>query len=455
MSTTPDNNPAGEEVRLRKAIRLPHATAMVVGIIIGASIFVQPTEITGRVPSVNGIFLVWALSGVLTLFGALVCAELASVFPSSGGVYVYLRESFGKPLGFLWGWAMFWSMHSGIIAIIATVFARYAGGIVPLDAWGQRLVAIGVVVLLSAINLMGVKQGALLQTFFTAGKLLAIALIIVVGFALGGDITNSALQGGATQALREITVRDYLLAMVAGLFAFGGWHMVTYSAGETVSASRTIPRALMIGTVIVTVCYILLNAVYLYVLPLETVATSDRIAAAAADVVLGPRAGAAMSILVMFSTFGAVAGVILAGPRVYMAMAQDGLIFRWLGEVNPGRGTPDRAIILQAVWTIVLIATNTFRDLLSRVIYTEWIFFGLMAIGLILLRRRGAQRSYSVPGYPAIPLVFTIAAFIIAINQIITTPKNSIVGLGMVLVGLPVYFVWMALRPDNRSKEPS
>ncbi len=453
MSTNPPGTGSSpEESQLKKAIRLPHATAMVVGIIIGASIFVQPTEITGRVPSVNGIFLVWILSGILTLFGALVCAELASVYPRSGGVYVFLRESFGKPLGFLWGWAMFWTMHTGIIAIIASVFARYAAGVVNLDATGMRLVAIGVVVLLSAINLLGVKQGVLLQTFFTAGKLLAIALIIIVGFALGGGISNSALQGGASDALRAITVRDYLLAMVAGLFAFGGWHMVTYSAGETVDAKKTIPRALIIGTIVVTVCYILLNAVYLYVLPLETVASSDRIAAAAAEVVLGPRAAAAMSALVMFSTFGAVAGVILAGPRVYYAMARDGLIFKWIGELNPKRGTPDRAIILQAVWAIFLLATNTYRDLFIRVIYTEWIFFGLMAIGLIVLRKRGAPRGYSVMGYPYVPIVFALAAFTIAINQIISTPTNSIIGLGMVLIGLPIYFVWDLAPPRQQEQ---
>ncbi|NIP79115.1 MAG: APC family permease, partial [Gemmatimonadetes bacterium] len=183
------------------------------------------------------------------------------------------------------------------------------------------------------------------------------------------------------------TLGDFALALVAGLFAFGGWHMVTYNAEETLDPERTIPRALVVGTLVVTACYILLNAVYLYVLPLETVAASDRVAADAADAVLGRGGGMIMSALVVFSTFGALSGIILAGPRVYYAMARDGLLFRWLGEVHPRYRTPHRAIVLQAVWASVLVSTGTYRALFTRVIYTEWIFFGLMAVGLILLRR--------------------------------------------------------------------
>jgi APA family basic amino acid/polyamine antiporter len=427
---------------LARAIRLPHATALVVGIIIGASIFVQPSEITGRVPSVTGIFLVWAASGVLTLFGALVCAELASIFPRSGGVYVFLKESLGRPLGFLWGWAMFWTMHSGIVAAIAVVFARYAGYFLPLGDVGVRAVAISAILIISVVNMRGVRQGSVLQTLFTLGKLLAIVLMVAAGFALGGGRPEAALQSAAPGG--SWGLRDFALAMSAGLFAFGGWHMVTYSAEETVDPRRTIPRALAGGVAIVTLCYIALNAVYLYVLPLETVAQSTRIGADAADAVLGSGGAAAMSGLVMFSTFGAVAGVILAGPRVYYAMARDGLLFRWLGEVDPVRRTPVRAIALQAVWSCVLVATGSYRALFTRVVYTEWIFFGLMAVGLFVLRKRGAERAYSVWGYPAVPAIFALCAFAIALNQIASDPVNSMIGLGLVLVGLPVYWIWAA-----------
>jgi APA family basic amino acid/polyamine antiporter len=421
----------------RRAMRLPHAAAMVIGTIIGASIFRQPAEITGHVPTVGGIFLVWGVAGVLTMAGSLVCAELASAYPKSGGVYVFLRESFGAPIGFLWGWAMFWTMHAGIIAAIAVVFANYTAWFVP--AIDQRLVAVSVILVLSAINYVGVRQGATLQALFTAGKLLAILAIIAVGFTLGPTEPLPP----ASPVTESVSVGTFALALVAGLFAFGGWHMVTYGAEETHDPERTLPRALIIGVLVVTVCYMALNAVYLYVLPLETVATSERIAADAADAVLGSGGGAMMSALVMFSTFGALAGIVLLGPRVYYAMARDGQVFSWLGAVHPTFRTPHHAIIAQAIWASVLAATGTYRALFTRVIYTEWIFFGLMAVGLMLLRRRpGYAPRYRMPGYPVVPVLFAAAAFGIAINQIVVEPVSSAIGLGLVLIGLPVHRIW-------------
>lgn len=427
---------------LTRAIRLPHATAMVVGTIIGASIFVQPSEITGRVPTPGGIYLVWLVSGVLTLFGVLVTAELASAVPESGGVYAFLREAFGPWLGFLWGWAMFWTMHSGIIAAISMVFARYVGFFVPLGDAGVRGVAIAAILVLTAVNWVGVRHGTLLQTAFTAGKLLAVGAIIVLGFAFGGEAAAAA-RAAAPPVDAAWGAGDFALALVAGLFAFGGWHMVTYNAEETDDPRRTIPRALVLGTLVVTGCYVALNAVYLHVLPLDVVAASDRVAADAADAVFGRGGGAAMSALVIFSTFGAVSGIVLAGPRVYWAMARDGLLFRWLGAVHPRYRTPHRAVGLQGIWSCILVWTGTYRALFTRVIYTEWIFFGLMAVGLILLRRRrDLQRGYEVPGYPWVPLVFALAAFAIVANQVRTDPVESLTGLGLVVIGLPVYLLW-------------
>lgn len=425
---------------LRRAIKLPHATALVVGTIIGASIFVQPSEVTSRVPSVPGVLAVWLVAGALTLIGALITAELASTFTRTGGVYVYLTEAFGPWLGFLWGWAMFWAMHSGIIAAIAVVFARYAGYVVPLGALGSKLVAIGVILVLSLINYLGVKQGSRVQTWFTVGKLIAVALIVVIGFALGGRVTEHFV-GPAVP--RPVGVGDFLMGLVAGLFAFGGWHMVTYSSEETVDPKRTIPRALLIGTLIVTGAYLLMNAVYMYVLPLDQVASSTRVAADLADLLLGFGGGSAISAIVMFSTFGGLAGIILAGPRVYLAMAQDGLLFRWAGAIHPRFQTPHRAILLQAVWASVLVATGTFRTLFTLVVYTEWIFFGLMAVGLFLLRRRtDVKREYSVWGYPVLPAVFAIAAFAVVVNQVSSAPVSTLKGLGLVLLGLPIYYLW-------------
>ena len=413
---------------------------MVVGIIIGASIFVQPSMITGQVPSAAGVLLVWAAAGALTLVGALVTAELASAFPRTGGVYVYLKEAFSPALGFLWGWAMFWSMHTGIVAAIAMIFARYVGYFVPLGDAGLRAVAIAAILALSAINYLGVRQGSALQTALTVVKVLAVVLLIALGAAA---VARGVGSGAATASAGTVTLGGFASAVAAGLFAFGGWHMVTYAAEETVEPRRTIPRALMIGVAIVTLCYIALNAAYLAVLPMPTVISSTRIAADFADAVVGSGA-AAMSALVIVSTLGAMGGVILAGPRVYLSMAHDGLLFRWAGEIHPRHRTPHRAIALQAVWSSVLVATGTYGALVRRVIYTEWIFFGLMAVGLIVLRRRpGYAPAYRVWGYPVAPALFVVATAAIVVHEILSAPRESVVGLAIVLAGLPVY--WWAV----------
>jgi APA family basic amino acid/polyamine antiporter len=430
-----------KKIQLRRAIRLPHATAMVVGTIIGASIFVQPSEITGQVNSISGVFLVWLISGVLTFFGALVCAELASIFTQSGGVYVYLKEAFSPSVGFLWGWAMFWSVHSGIIAAIAVIFSRYVSYFFPMNDVMIRSVSIAVILILSAVNYLGVKQGSTLQTLITLGKIIAIVFIIVAGFVLGSRVPEHFVSGDIGQS--DFSLSSFLLALVAGLFAFGGWHMVTYNSEETIDPKKTIPRALMLGTLIVTLCYIAMNAVYMYILPLDSVASSSRIAADAADVLVGFGGGAFMSALVIFSTFGALSGIILCGPRVYYAMAQDGLLFRWVGKIHPRYKTPHKAIFLQAFWSSVLVATGTYRVLFTRVIYTEWAFFGLMAVGLFVLRKKaGIVRGYRVWGYPIVPALFIIASFAIVVNQMVSDPKESMVGLALVLIGLPMYYLW-------------
>jgi APA family basic amino acid/polyamine antiporter len=411
---------------------------MVVGTIIGASIFVQPSEVTSQVPSVVGVLLVWLLAGLLTLIGALVCAELASTFTRTGGVYVYLSEAFHPALGFLWGWAMLLTMHSGIIAVIAMTFGRYSATFLPLGDEGSPAVAIAVIVVLSAVNYFGVQHGSRLQTLFTGGKMLAVVAIVGLGFGLGGRVPEHFVGSPTASG----SLGGFLLAMAAGLFAYGGWHMVTYSSEETVEPAKTIPRALLIGTLIVTVTYMAMTAVYMYVMPLDQVASSRRVAADLADTLLGSGGAGAMSAIVMFSTFGGLAGIILAGPRVYYAMAQDGLLFKWFAEVHPRYSTPHRAIILQAIVSSALVATGTYRELFTRVIYTEWIFFALMAIGLMLLRKRkDVARQYSIPLYPIAPLLFIVSSLAIVANALVSNPGNSVVGLGLVLLGLPVYFL--------------
>ena len=421
---------------LTRSIGLLRATAMVVGIIIGASIFVQPSEITRRVPSISGMLLVWLLAGILTLFGALICAELASAFPRTGGVYVFLKETFHPAAGFLWGWAMFWCMHSGIVAAIAVVTARYIGYFVPLNGTGTRIVAIAAIFVLSAVNYVGVRQGSAIQTFFTIVKVLAIGLMLIIVVAL------APVRAGAPAAA-SYSIHEFLLALVAGLFAYGGWHMVTYVAEETREPQKTIPRSLMIGTLIVTLSYLGLNAAYVYVLPLDQVIHSERIAADVATALVGPRGAAAVSLLVIVSALGALGGVILAGPRVYFAMARDGLFFRSAGVPHPRYRTPYIAIVLQAVWASVLVATGTYRDLFTRVVYTEWMFFAALAVATFVLRRRpGYTPPYRTFGYPYVPILFIAATVLIVVNQIVAEPAGSAVGLLIVAAGLPVYALW-------------
>jgi APA family basic amino acid/polyamine antiporter len=354
---------------------------------------------------------------------------------------------YSPALGFLWGWAMFWSMHTGIAAAIATVFARYAAYFVPMSDAALRGVAVGAILLLSVINYLGVRFGSGVQTGFTVVKVVAVLAIIAAGWLLdpatasGQSATVAADYGGG----------DFLLAVGAGLFAFGGWHMVTYTAEETKDPERTIPRSLVLGVLIVTTCYVGLNVVYLSVLPIDRVISSTRVAADTFEVLVGPWGGSFVAALVMFSAFGALNGVILAGPRVYYSMAQDGLLFKAAADVHPRFKTPGRAIALQGVWAAVLVLTGTYRELVSRVIYTEWIFFGLLAVGVVALRRRPDYAPrWRMPGVPAIPIAFALFSFAIALNEIRTSPLNASVGLLLVVTGLPVYWFWLR-RPQPKA----
>jgi APA family basic amino acid/polyamine antiporter len=418
---------------------LAAATSMVVGIIVGASIFVQPSEVTRLVPNRCGVILAWLVSGVLTLCAALVCAELSRLFPDTGGVYVFLKQIYSPALGFLWGWTMFFVMHAGILAAIAVVLARYAGYFFGFGDTGVRLLAMAAILFVSFIQYLGVKPGSAVQVTLTAAKICAVALLCALVFTLGKGTHHSV----AVSADQPIHLASFGLAVAAGLFAFGGWHMVSYSAGETRNPGRTIPRALILGVLIVTVCYTLLNAAYLYVMPLGSVATSTRVAADAVERVLGPVGGKAITVVILVSALGSLNGIVLAGPRVYYAMAQDRLAFRWMGALHPKRKTPYLAIAAQAVWACILATTNSYRALFSRVIYTEWLFFALLAAGIFLLHRRGQYiPKFLAFAYPLLPAVSFLKSVAIAVNQIWAAPRDSFIGLGLLLLGLPVYFFW-------------
>src|SRR5580704_1216386 len=404
---------------------LVRTTALVVGIIIGASIFVQPSEVSRHVSTIPAMFAVWSAAGIMSIAGALVSASLARKFPKTGGVYVYLRETISPGAGFLWGWAMFWSAHSGIVAAISMVFARYVSVLVPLNDFQTRSVAVGVILLISTINYFGVRAGSAVQTAFTIAKLSAIAGILVAVAALAPPQAASIPAANGPHGTRE-----FLLALSAGLFAFGGWHMVTYAAGETHQAEKNIPRALFIGMIIVTVCYLSLNAAYLRVLPLETVLNSQHVAADAAGVLAGSRGASLVAILVIISAFGGLSGTILAGPRVSYAIAQDGLAWRAMATAHPRFQTPYVAIVAQAIWASALVATGTYRVLFTRVVYTEFLFFGLMTIGLFRFEKRATPAG----------LLFLAGCAVVVGNQLAADWKESAVGLLMVAAGIPVYY---------------
>ncbi len=441
--------PATDEVGANRPIGIWRATALVAGTIIGASIFVQPSNIIEAVPHPTTAIIVWFAAGLLTLIGALVVAELASAWPASGGVYVYLRNAFSPAAGFLWGWAMFWSMHTGIIAAISVVFARYAGTFVPLGDAGTKAVAIVGMLALSAVNYRGVRHGSVLQTALTLIKVFALTMVVAVAFALGEPAPAAPASIGA------VTGNGIMAALIAGLFAYGGWHMVSYTAGETRDPARTIPRALMIGTLTVTVLYVLALAAYLYVLPLERVASSTRVAAEVAETIFGPVGGKVVAVLVMISALGAMNGIIMAGPHVYKAMANDGLLFKWMAGVHERFGTPHRAIAVQAVWAAVLIATGSYRALFTRVVYTEWIFFALLAVALFTMRGKpGYSPQYRAWGYPVLPLLFIISSVVIVINQLARDPREAAIGLAIVLAGVPVYHLWAQRRESATRNNP-
>jgi basic amino acid/polyamine antiporter, APA family len=285
-----------------------------------------------------------------------------------------------------------------------------------------------------------VREGSRVQTWLTAIKVAAVILLVAIMFGGGAPAAAAPVAGAVTPA-------GFALAVGAGLFAFGGWHMVTYAAGETARPEHTIPRALVLGTLLVTACYLALNAAYLHVLPLAALAASSSPATDAARAVIGARGAAIVAGVVVVSTLGALNGIVLAGPRVYYAMAQDGLLFRWIGAVHPRFRTPHRAIVLQAAWASVLVVTGSYDSLFSRVVYTEWMFFALMAVGLLMLRARaGYAPAYRAPGFPALPLLFALAAVAVASFRIARAPLESAPSIALVLLGLPVYAAWMRLR---------
>jgi basic amino acid/polyamine antiporter, APA family len=426
---------------LPRAIGYLGATAIVVGTIIGSGIFLVPHNVAMHVGTPGSLFAVWVVGGLLSLAGALSLAELGAALPEAGGVYVYLREAYGKGFAFLYGWGMLVVIHSGSVATLAVAFGIYSGTFLPLTPLERKLVASAVVAVLTAVNVFGVRSGSAVQTLFTFAKLAGLAIIVGSAvFARGVRPLASSLP----LPTPHTTVSSFGIALIGVLWAYEGWHMLSYTAGEVRNPARVLPRSFFLGTLLVVLAYLSANLAYLRVLTLSALAQHERVAATAMEILVGPRGRLFVSALILCSIFGALNGTILTGPRAYFAMARDKVFFSSVGRVHPRFKTPALAVLIQGVLSIVLAVSGTYEQLYTYVIFSAWIFYGAAVMAVLVLRRQrpNLERPYRIWGSPFVPIAFALAALAIVANTLVTKPRESGVGLGIILLGLPIYFAW-------------
>jgi basic amino acid/polyamine antiporter, APA family len=464
------------QVDFVKAISRLDATALVVGSMIGSGIFIVSAEILREVHAPGLLLVVWAVSGAVTLMGALTYGELAAMFPNAGGNYIYLREGISPLIGYLYGWTLFVVIQSGTIAAVAVAFARFTAvfwpglspdvflgstlhlpkplGDVAVGLSPQRLLAVASVALLTWINVRGVRTAAIIQTSLTAIKTGALAALILLGLSIGRHADALAANFGANFWATggvAVGVAAVGAAMVGSLFSMDAWNNVGFAGSELKQPERDLPLAMAGGVLIVTVLYLLANVAYLNVLPAAAIATApqDRVGTAALQAILGPPGLKLMAAAIMISTFGCNNGLILSGARVYYAMARDDLFFKSAGALHPRYKTPAAALVVQAVWTGLLCLSGTYTQLLNYVIFAALLFYMLTAVGLFALRvkRPDMPRPVRAPGYPWLPALYLVATAAIAADLLTqdTTRTYSALGLGVVVLGVPVYFAWRAM----------
>jgi len=432
------------------------------GSMIGSGIFIVAADIARQVQSPGLLITTWIVTAALTLIAALSYGELAAAMPQAGGQYVYLREAFGPLYGFLFGWTMFLVIQTGTIAAVAVAFAKYSGVFFPgisaqnyLFASGrvgvttQQLLGIAVVVLLTFVNTRGIRAGATVQNVFTVAKTAALLGLVLLGFAVGRN--PEAVAQNFNDFWRNSSdflsvVRLVGVAMVGSLFSSDAWNNVTFTAGEVRNPRRNLPLSLALGVAIVSALYIACNFVYLNVLPLDAIqhAPEDRVATAAVARMLGPSAVQVMAAAIMISTFGCTNGLILAGARVYYAMALDRLFFRQAGELDARFHAPVFALVIQCIWACLLTLSGSYGDLLDYVIFAVLLFYMLTIASIFVLRRKrpDLERPYRAFGYPVLPAMYIVVAGVIEILLLIYKPTYTFPGLGIVLLGVPVYFLW-------------
>ena len=429
---------------LPRVLGLWSVVGILIGTVIGSGIFVVPAEIATLVKAPVLILSVWVLGGLLSFFGALCFAELGAAFPQAGGVYVYLREAYGPLIAFLFGWTLFLVIDSGAIAALSMAFSsKYLPYFIPLSPVGIKVVALVFVAFLVAVNYVGVRYGALLQNglmFIKFGAILAVTGAVL--FFAQGD--SAHFSSPAIPAVSTGLMAAFGLAMVRTLWAYKGWEVTTYSAGELRNPTRDLPLGLLAGMAVVIALYLGTNLAYLYVFPAGEIATKSRVAADAMKLVVGPIGGTIIAIVILCSITGAANGNVLTAPRVFFAMANDGLFFKKIASVHPRFLTPHVSILATGGWAAVLSLSGTFEALASYVIFGQLIFFALTAAAVIILRRARPElrRPYRTWGYPLTPVLFIAGAVVLSVNLVLIQTANSLAGLGIILLGVPAYLYW-------------
>lgn len=428
---------------LRRELSLFDMTMIAIGSTIGSGIFLTPALIAKALPSPVWILGVWVVGGLMAMSGALTFAELGAMMPRAGGVYVFLKEAYGGLIGFLYGWAYFLVANTGALAALAVAFSTYLGFFVPFV--GEHTTAAGVIgiIVVTVINVLGVKAGGIFSDLFTVLKIAGIVVLVVVGLGWGSSSTTDFsiplgnLPNGLASALT--------LAFVSVLWSYGGWQHATFTAAEAKDPKRSVPLSLVLGALTVTIIYIVTNVAYMFLLSPQQMANSSRIASDAISVVLGTFGGSLIAVTIFLSTFGTTGIYTLTAPRIYYAMANDGVFFKKVSEVHPRFRTPIFAIISQSVWAIMLILFwGTFESLISYVVFTDWIFFALAAYSVFIFRKRlpNAERPYRTLGYPLTPLFFVTISSLFVIYTLFEKPAEALVGLGFLALGVPIYYFW-------------
>jgi len=428
---------------LERVLSLLDATMINVGGIIGSGIFMVPATVAFFTGSSSLFFLVWILGGIVSLFGALSVAELGAAMPQAGGQYVYLNEAYGPIWGYLYGWSAVAVINTASIAAVGVAFSEYLGFFFPISDASIKGIAVVTIVLLTIINIVDVKSGARFQNLFTLSKLGAIFGIILLGLVMEGG-TNQNLSPIFSDKPFIGLIGPLGLAMVSVLWTFDGWIFITYVAGEVKNPGRNIPLSLIFCMLIVVSVYLLLNYVLLFILGFTGMNGSERVVSDAASVFLGNKGAAVVTLIILISLIGANNGFVLSSARINYAMARDKLFFNQAAQIHSRFKSPANALIIQCVWACLLTFTGTFNQLITYIIFTSWIFYGMSAGAVIILRKKkpDMDRPYKTPAYPWIPIIFIFFAIFLTINTIMEAPRDATIGAGIILAGLPLYYYW-------------